>query len=209
MFVYHYKCSITSVSVLAMFKEALVKAQLKQVEVEFTRSFVDSEDGLKFLCDHAKANDKLESVRWSNNPVDSLKAINHLLDVIINHPLLRDVDLNQICGEKLNGYDILPSVVSLLDAGGDKSYRICLDSNNIRTNGGTILADVIETNYPNLHRLSLADNHLGDNDIALIADALKQNTNLKNISFGDLSDASRKAASRSEKLSLMMVVSMR
>ena len=94
--------------------------------------------------------------------------------MIINHPLLRDVDLNQICGEKLNGYDILPSVVSLLDAGGDKSYRICLDSNNIRTNGGTILADVIETNYPNLHRLSLADNHLGDNDIALIADAFSK-----------------------------------
>ena len=162
-------------TVLAMLKEAFHAVHFKKLE--FMRSFVDNEDGLKFIIDHVQKNPILGYLDWDNNPVDTVEHINHLIEVINSHPSLCRFRLNQICGTNVNGYDILPSIVALLS--GSKTYDINLSSNNICTNGGTLLSDVIATNNPRLKDLRLNNNCLDDDDIVLIADALKHNTNLK------------------------------
>ena len=175
-------------SVLDMLKEAFDDIQFKTLG--FIRSFVDNNDGLKFLSHHIQINPRLKYIHWSNNPVDNVESIYQYLNVINDHPTLSEIPCDQICGEGLNGYDILPAVISLLH--GSKTYKVELDSNNIRTNGGTLLSDLIMKNTPRLQILSLKDNHFTDNDIKLMSDALKHNTNLESIRFGeDMSDTSR------------------
>jgi len=186
--------SVTNVqltpSVVTMLKESLSAMKLKFSKLEFRQSFVDNNVGLEFLSHHIQINPQLTHVFLSKNPVDNVESIHTLLNVINDHPTLCVVPFNKICGEGLNGYDILPAIISLL--GGSKTYRVYLDSNNIRTNGGTLLSDLIMTNNPRLKNLSLKNNHFTVNDIRLIADALKQNANLESISFGEsISDISR------------------
>ena len=51
-----------------------------------------------------------------------------------------------------------------------------MESNNIRTGGGTEIPDYLATNPP-LESLYLANNNLDDNDAVLVARALKSNKN--------------------------------
>ena len=61
---------------------------------------------------------------------------------------------------------------------------IDLEGNNIRTGGSTEISDFLVTNPP-LKTLYLANNHLNDDDVILIARALKLNTNLRLLRLGD------------------------
>ena len=112
--------------------------------------------------------------------MDNVECLRRLFEAIADHPSLKYIRLDSICGERMTGSDLLPLTFSLLH--GTKTYeRIDLRSNNIRTNGATDLPDFIATNNPRLTSLNLDNNQLGDNDALLIAKALKQNTTLKSI----------------------------
>ena len=98
---------------------------------------------------------------------------NHLVEVVISHPSIGTIGLHNCFGESVNAYSIL---CSLLASGKDFLY-IELESNNIRTGGGTEISDFLAANPP-LKQLFLSKNHLDDSDAVLIAGALKHNTNL-------------------------------
>jgi len=79
----------------------------------------------------------------------------------------------------VNGYNLLRSLLSR----NATLVRIDLDSNNIRTMGGTHLSDFLATNPP-LQSLYLENNYLNDSDAVFIANSLKRNTNLANLFLG-------------------------
>jgi hypothetical protein len=88
----------------------------------------------------------------------------------------------------VNAYSLLRSLFN------KRILRLDLESNNIRTGGGTDIPDFLAGNPPLTH-LHLAKNHLDDSDAILIARALKRNTNLEQLVLAqnDITDTGRDA----------------
>ena len=105
-----------------------------------------------------------------------------------DHSSINKIDLRGICGEEIDGYGMLCSIMA---AGANKLKSIDLSRNDIRTEGSTFIADFLATN-PILEKLVLWGNKLDDNDANSIANALKHNTNLRILDIypsGDITDA--------------------
>ena len=110
--------------------------------------------------------------------------------MIISHPLIDGIRLENCFEENVNAYEILCSLIA-----STKQFSfIDLESNNIRTGGRTEIPDLLVTNPP-LQKLYLANNQLYDSDAILIARALKQNTNLLRLRLGqnNITDVGRDA----------------
>ena len=116
---------------------------------------------------------------------------NCLIEAIISHPSIDVIGLENCFGDNVNACGIL---FSLLLASNKEFSHIDLDSNNIRTGGGTEIPDYLATNPP-LKELRLARNHLDDNDAILIGRAMKRNTNLRDLRLNqnDITDVGRDA----------------
>lgn len=112
---------------------------------------------------------------WENNIID-MDDTNLLIETIKQHPSVNSVRFESCFGENVNGYDLLCSLIN-----GDKHFdSIELYDNNICTLGNTHLPDYIATD-PSLQTLRLTNAGLNDNDATLIANALQQNTNLREL----------------------------
>ncbi len=107
--------------------------------------------------------------------------IAELSSVIHRHPSLVDIEFDECFSDGL-GDDMLRL---LLRAGGDlKLERLSMPRNHLRGfNVWTLLADFLATN-PRLTCLQFDENYLDDNDVALIANALRSNTTLKYLGIG-------------------------
>ena len=139
----------------------------------------NSGEGIAFAIDIIQSNQKLEQFFWGNNPIESMNDVNHLVEVVISHPRIYCINLNNCFGENVDVYSMLCSLL----ASGKQCSWIDLSSNNIRTGGRTELPDFLATNPP-LCNLFLEKNHLDDNDAILVARALKRNTNLRRLRLG-------------------------
>jgi len=164
-------------AVLDMLMPSLTMKDFRALELD-GNEFVNARDGIFFAVGFIKNNPRLEEFVWINNDLGSMDNANHLLGALCSLLSIRRIHLQNSCGENVNGYDILRSLVS----SNAQLKDIDLSSNNIWTMGGTHLSDYLATNPP-LEELSLEDNHFDDNDVTLIAQALKQNTNLKSLSL--------------------------
>ena len=142
--------------------------------------FMNIHEGIELLVKTMNANPWLVDLDLTDNTTDSEEDVHHLKDAIISQPSIHTIRLHNLCGESVNGYNLLCSLLA-----SNKSFiHISLEGNNIQTGGDTTIPDYIGTNPP-LKRLWLADNKLNDNDIQLIARALKLNTNLQHLRLGD------------------------
>ena len=172
-----YDVQLTS-SVIDLLTPALKDRPIVFLGVQ-DNEFVNPREGVDFAVEFIQSNQLLKRLRWANNPIDSMNDATHLVEAIIGHPLLDWVRLENCFGGNVNAHDIL---CSLFTCNKHFSY-IHLDSNNIRTEGGTEIPDFLARNPP-LEELCLASNHLDDNDAILIARALKRNTNLQSLDLG-------------------------
>lgn len=162
-------------SVVDMLTLAL-KQKNKPLEVHNCPS---STNGIDFAVKYAQSNPGLKRLHWGGTRVDTTEILRRLFDIVDSHPSLNSFSLDSICGERMNGHDLLPLAFSLLH--GTKTYNIGLRSNNIRTNGATDLPDFVATNNPHLKRLDLMDNNFDDGDALLLAKALSRNNALERI----------------------------
>ena len=178
-----------STSVIDLLTPALRDKPIKGFELGNVE-FANAREGIAFAIEFIQSNRKLEEFGCVNSTIESMADTNHLVEAIISHPTIDKITLENCFGENVNAYDIL---FSLLASNKEFSW-IDLRSNNIQTGGGTEIPDFLVTNPP-LEILSMANNHLGDNDAVLIASALKRNTNLRNLHLGrnDITDVGRDA----------------
>ena len=137
---------------------------------------MDIHEGIDFLVKSMKANPSLTWLDITQNPTESEADVNLLKDAIISQPSIHSLRLDNLCGESVNGYNLLCSLL----ASGKRFRHISLEGNNIQTGGDTAIPNYIGINT-SLMNLYLADNHLNDNDIVLIARALKKNTKLRHL----------------------------
>ena len=147
--------------------------------------FANAREGIAFAVEIMESNQKLTQFGWTHSPIESMDDATRLVEVVIGHPTIEKITLENCFGENRNGYDML----CLLLVCNKEFSHVDLETNNIRTGGGTEIADFLTSNPP-LRELLLRDNHLDDNDAILIAGALKRNTNLRDLRLGqnDITD---------------------
>ena len=143
--------------------------------------FANNNEGAKFITECIKQNNELDRFDWVNNHIDNTKDAMLFVDAIVNHPSIDSVRIEScLGGEHINSYEVVCPLFA-----SDRTWeRIDIESNDIRTRGDTAIPDYIASNPP-LKILYLANNHLNDDDVALIARALKQNNHLTQIRLGD------------------------
>ena len=135
--------------------------------------FVNISEGIKFIAECMETNRQMKEFGLSNNQLESVDNVHLVLDAIISHPSINKVRLENCLGGDMNSYDALCYLLA-----SDKSFEcVDFDRNNIQTQGGSAISDYISNNPP-LENLLLSGNKLNDDDAILIAQALKQNTNL-------------------------------
>jgi len=130
-------------------------------------------DGINFAIQMIQNISSLEMFEWNHMAINITEDAPRLLKSIAENPTINSVSLENCCGEGVDGYDLL----CLLLEQNKTLECIDLGCNNIQTRGGTHLPDFLATNPP-LKELCFDNNKLDDKDAALIASALKQNTNL-------------------------------
>ncbi|KAL7525258.1 hypothetical protein ACHAXR_003189 [Thalassiosira sp. AJA248-18] len=142
--------------------------------------FADAIDGTEFGIKFIHNNPNLIYFKWVNNPINSVEGVGRLVEAINSLTSLKSVLLENCCGDNVNGYSILRSLLTM----NENLDIIDLDSDNIQTMGGTHLSDFLATNPP-LRKLFLENDNLNDHDARLIASSLMQNTNLRDLYLGD------------------------
>ena len=163
-------------SVIDLLKPVLKHKPIGPINLQ-NNSFVNIRDGIEFAVEVLESNETIEVFYWTSNTINSMEDVQYLIDAIINHPSIDKIRLGD-CFQRdgINGYDILRSLLTR-----DKNFTaIDFGNNYIRTGGGTEIPDYLATNPP-LKKLYLNHNNLNDEDAALIAHALKHNTNLQSI----------------------------
>ena len=103
-----------------------------------------------------------------------------ILGGINGHPSLETIRLKSCTRDSVNSHDILRALFSCNNI--NTCTVLDLSGNDIETMGHTHLPDFLATNPP-LRELDLAENQFNDDDVVLIASALKQNTNLRLLSL--------------------------
>jgi len=147
----------------------------------FNNDFEDTHKGIEFIAECIKFNDKLKKFHWTGNQIDNQEDAHRLLKSIIDNPSIENVRLeNCLRRGDINSYHAL----CYLLARDKRCLEIDFDNNNINTGGNTNIQDYIASNPP-LKSLLLSGNKLNDDDIILIAQALKCNTNLKHFRLHD------------------------
>ena len=178
-----YNMQLSS-SVIGLLTPALKDKPIKAFYLD-RNGFVNPREGIEFAIEIIQSNQKLKQFGWANNPIENMADANHLVEVIISHPLIKSIRLENCFGGNVDAYKVLCSLLA-----SNKTFAtIIFNSNNLRTSGGTEIPSFLATN-PSLVHLFLANNHLDDNDAVMIAHALKRNTNLRRLRLGqnDITD---------------------
>lgn len=152
----------------------------KEIRTMMFENISSGRGGLNFAVDVVQHNPSLKYLGWTNNHFDDesdITQFNVLLRQVTSHPSIEHICLDNCFEDSARGYEVFCSLLSLYNEAGNLKC-INFNANNIRTEGGSHLAGFIATN-PSLEELNLEDNHLDDNDAALVAAALKENTNLR------------------------------
>ncbi|KAL7553982.1 hypothetical protein ACHAWF_017351 [Thalassiosira exigua] len=131
-------------------------------------------EGIQFLLRHLRKNHKLNSLTVEGNEFNNEEA-SQLGEIIEAHPKIESIDLTRCFSDQMTGHNTLCSIMS---AGVDKLKCIDFSGNAIATEGNTFIADYLAKNTI-LENLIIEGNHFVDEDVQLIAGALKSNTNLR------------------------------
>ena len=132
------------------------------------------EDGIAWLSKLVDVSSKLHQLIISHNRIDNMELARCLTSSIRSH--------NCIAGLTISYCDLgsSPEILSVI-LQSDVEY-INLNNNNIDSLGAVKIAKYLEDDPP-LDRLSLDQNCLNDDDVILISQALKKNTELKTLSL--------------------------
>lgn len=138
--------------------------------------------GAKFFLDYMSNNPLLADLTVEKNLISHPDDIHRLCIEIDVHPSLRKLDLYR-CFEGLpNSYEILCSVLNSVQRTHVESLKF--NRNSVRPGGSTFLRDFITTNE-RLTCLEIDRNQLVDEDIFLIAEALRFDTVLESMGVGE------------------------
>ena len=174
--------SITNIQLPSAVLDLLAPALKGKLLTGFVLDNNDFEEdaGVKFATKCIKSNNELHYFNWVSNQINDTEDAKLLVASIINHPSIDKVQLeNCLCGD-VNSYELVRPLFA-----SDKIWDLLdLERNNIITEGDTTIPDYITSNPP-LNYLYLEGNKLNDEDAILIANALKKNTNLKDLRLGD------------------------
>jgi len=132
--------------------------------------------GWDFALNSLENNTIMKELCLEDNPINSMKDIERLCQIVRRHPSLRILTLCNCKGVDINGYEMLKII---MNAGKRKLELIDLSNNSISTGGSVFISDFLATNPKKMESLFLEGNQLDDNDAIGIAGALKQNTNLR------------------------------
>jgi len=162
-------------STLMVLKKGLQVTKLTSLRL-LHNDFPEMREALEGIIGIVNTQSSMTEFIWDNNTIDNMNDANYLFESIKQHPSINSIQFENSCGENVNGYNLLCSLID-----GDKTFdSIDLDGNGICTMGNTHLPDYIATNS-RLQTLHLSGNGLNDNDATLIAIALRQNTNLRQL----------------------------
>lgn len=159
-----------------MLSDVLV-GQLQSLTLH-NNGFLSIEKTVDFVRDLTENNAKLTHFQWEQNPL-SASDFASLADVIIKSKV-DSVGFVECCDEgedSADGYGILER---LLMADNKKWESLNLQGNRIQMLGRTCLSDFISTNEY-IKTIILKDNMLNDQDVHLIAEALRTNSTLRSI----------------------------
>lgn len=162
-------------SVLDMITPALATKIVRHLRLG-GNNFAVASDGIKFTTEFIRNNRRLEEFCWIDNPIENANQANDILKVVVSHPTLHTISLENSLGPSANAYCVL----CLLVASNKNILKIDLKSSNVVANGRIDLPEILSTNPP-LQTLRLSNNNLVDDDAVLIADSLKRNINLREI----------------------------
>ena len=166
------------VDVLAELRECLFPGGLGHVEeLHLMRNEFQGSEGIDFALETMQLQKKITELSYARNPVDNGQDCRRLVDAIVSHPNISRVYLEGLLRGERNGHDFL---VDLLRGEGMKSvdFTHCV----VKTDGQSTLFDVIK-HHPNLMILRLDDNKLDDEDAINLADALRYNRVLCELSL--------------------------
>eukprot|EP00579_Thalassiosira_antarctica_P017897 CAMPEP_0201947038 /NCGR_PEP_ID=MMETSP0903-20130614/54733_1 /ASSEMBLY_ACC=CAM_ASM_000552 /TAXON_ID=420261 /ORGANISM="Thalassiosira antarctica, Strain CCMP982" /LENGTH=526 /DNA_ID=CAMNT_0048490159 /DNA_START=164 /DNA_END=1741 /DNA_ORIENTATION=- len=138
-------------------------------------------DGIKFALEYFQNNPILEDFSLVQTQITDEDDVHQLCEIIKEHPSIDTLKVVSCCGEGMNGYDMLCSIMT---CGESKLRHIDFWQNYVRTGGRTFISDFLARN-PILQMLTLVDNQLDDKDAISIASALRSNTNLRYINLED------------------------
>ena len=175
-----------------MLSDVLV-GQLKSLTLH-NNGFLFIEKAVEFIRNLTKNNAELTRFQWERNPL-STSEFASLADVIFKSKVDR-VGFVECCDEgedSADGYDILQRLLTA-----DKKWdRLDLQGNRIQMLGRTCLSDYISTDKY-IKDINLKDNLLNDEDVRLIAEALRTNSTLRRIYLesNDITEIGRSAMRR-------------
>ena len=124
-------------------------------------------------------NHTLKKLAWISNRIPSYDHADLLIESVIGNQSIESVRLDS-CFNLEDGVNGCRALVSLL-ASGRPFYGLDFSGNCLSGIDG--VASALATN-PHLRELWIGDNELNDRDAELIAQALKQNTNLQSLYLG-------------------------
>ena len=116
-------------------------------------------EGVKFAVDVLKSNRSVEHFCWEDNSFHSTQDACDLIDAVLEHPEIYELDLTR----SLNGNIILLQRLFSGALGTDTLLDVNLSGNQIRTNGDRCIPNFLSTNPP-LEMLDLEGNQLTDDD---------------------------------------------
>ena len=130
--------------------------------------------GIDFVLDYVERNKKCKEFCLEGNTIDNMDDINKLCKIVEEHPSIENLTLDNCRGDDIDGSEMLQMIVN---AGKNNLEVLTLRNNHISTTEGGIF-HCLALN-PILGSLYLEWNQLNDQDAIGIAEALKQNTNLR------------------------------
>ena len=131
----------------------------------------------EIIVSSIRRNTKLERLVWVNNRIPSVEQADLLIESVIRNRSIKNVRLDRCFNQsEVNGCRALASLMC-----GRPLRRIDFSDNSL--SGVDDVAAALATN-PQLELLWIRENELNDRDAELIAEALKQNTNLQQLHLG-------------------------
>ena len=145
-----------------------------------TKSFEDihfdnvnlCKEGIISLTKLVHVSSKLKILVIKHNRIDSMKSARYLSRSLKSHACIEHLAIIHC--------DIGSNLEILLAILHSDVKCICLDNNNIDSLGAVKIAEYLEGDPP-IEAFSLDHNRLNDDDAILISQALKRNTNLRNL----------------------------
>lgn len=174
--------------VLLLLAPALKKLHMKELSLKNNRF---GRKGVLFLSDILQSNPFLERLTLGINHCESVSDMMCISNSIVSRSAYSPFNTLNLYFT-FNGND--PAIMHTLLNSCYRLENLYLNGNDIGSVGAFLIANFLEYN-PLLVFMDLDDNHLNDDDVILFANALKSNTNLKDLSLGrnDFTDVGKQA----------------